>query len=77
MVEAIIGIAVLIPLYRMVKGPTVWDRISGLSSSSSKSVVLLAVLGAVEHMDYLIYTAVVMAFLSLGTVAVLSHFLEE
>ncbi len=67
----------ILPLYRLIKGPTVWDRTVGLSSSVTKSAIFLSALGALEHMDYLIYVAIVMMMLSLGTVAVLSHFLEE
>ncbi len=69
--------AAILPIYRLIKGPTVWDRVVGLSSSVTKSAIFLSVLGLAEHMDYLIYVAIVMTLLSLGTVAVLSHFLEE
>ncbi len=72
----LLAVAIL-PIYRLIKGPTVWDRVVGLSSSVTKSAIFLSILGLVEHMDYLIYVSIVMILLSLGTVAVLSHFLEE
>ncbi len=75
--EFLFLVIAILPLYRLLKGPTVWDRVVGFSSSTTKSAVLLAVLGFAENMEYLIYVALVMSLLSLGTVAVLSHFLEE
>lgn len=67
----------VLPIYRLVKGPTVWDRIAGFVSLTTKFAIFLSVLGAEEHMNYLVYVALVLLLLSLGSMAVLSHFLEE
>jgi len=40
--------AMLVSLYRVLRGPTVWDRLSGLSLIGTKTIVLLLVLGALE-----------------------------
>ncbi|WP_036226208.1 hypothetical protein [Mesoaciditoga lauensis] len=67
----------VLPIYRLVKGPTVWDRIAGFVSLTTKFAIFLSVLGTEEHMDYLVYVALILLLLSLGSMAVLSHFLEE
>jgi multisubunit Na+/H+ antiporter MnhF subunit len=67
----------VLPIYRLVKGPTVWDRIAGFVSLTTKFAIFLSVLGFAEHMDYMVYVALVIVLLSLGSMAVLSHFLEE
>jgi len=35
----------LLSLYRVFKGPTVWDRLSGLGLIGTKTIVLLILLG--------------------------------
>jgi len=72
----LLAVAIL-PLYRLLRGPTVWDRVVGFSSSTAKFAVLLAALGFMKNMEYLIYVSLVMILLSLGTIVVLSHFMEE
>ena len=40
--------AMLVSLYRVLRGPTLWDRLSGLALAGSKTIVLLLVLGALS-----------------------------
>ncbi len=74
--EYVLLILAFVPIYRLVKGKTVWDRIAGFSSATTKIAIFLAFIGFLEH-DYMIYVAIVMVLFSLGSVGVLSHFLEE
>ncbi len=75
--EYVLFALAMIPIYRLIKGKTVWDKVSGFSSMSTKVAIFLAFLGFAEHMDYMVYVSIVMILFSLGSVAVLSHFLED
>ena len=41
-----LGVVMLLSLYRVVRGPTIFDRLTGLGLSGSKTIVLLIVLGS-------------------------------
>lgn len=40
-----IALTMLLSLYRLLAGPTVWDRLSGLGLLGTKTIVLLLLLG--------------------------------
>lgn len=42
-----VATAMLASLYRVLRGPTVWDRLSGLALIGTKTVVLLLAFGTV------------------------------
>lgn len=47
-----IALTMLASLYRVLRGPTVWDRLSGLALIGTKTIVLLLVLGALARMEH-------------------------
>lgn len=46
-VIGVISLIILIFLYRVLRGPTVFDRVLGLNGISSKAILLLIVIGSV------------------------------
>ena len=40
-----LGVAMVLSLYRVLRGPTVFDRLTGLGLIGTKTIVLLLVLG--------------------------------
>lgn len=40
-----IALAMLLSLYRLLSGPSLWDRLSGLGLLGTKTIVLLLLLG--------------------------------
>lgn len=40
-----LGVAMVLSLYRVLRGPTLFDRLTGLGLIGSKAIVLLLVLG--------------------------------
>ena len=42
----ILTILILVYMYRVFKGPTVYDRILGLNGISTKAIILLTILGS-------------------------------
>ena len=43
----ILAVMIIIYLYRVVRGPTIYDRILGLNGISTKAIILLVVIGTV------------------------------
>jgi len=46
-ISVILTIIIFIPLYRVVKGPTVFDRMLGAAAIGSKTMVLICIIGVV------------------------------
>ena len=66
------------PLYRVVVGPTVFDRIIGAGLIGTKSIILLAVIGFIYgRIEMFVDLAIVYALLNfVGTIAA-SKYLER
>jgi len=45
--SVILTIIIFIPLYRVVKGPTVFDRMLGAAAIGAKTMVLICIIGVV------------------------------
>ena len=76
----LIALAVLIGvyLYRVVRGPTVFDRVLGLNGISTKSIILLVVIGTVyERVDMFVDIATGYALLNLLSALAIAKFLEQ
>jgi len=78
------GIAIFIailmspPLYRVVKGPTAFDRIIGASLMGTNGVLLLAVLGFVyERVDMFVDLAIVYALLNFVGIIAAGKYMER
>ena len=76
----LIGLSLLIPvyLYRVIKGPNVFDRLIGLNGITTKSILFLLFIGAYRHeLPMFIDICLGYAVLNLvGTVAV-GKYLEK
>jgi len=46
-ISVVLTIIIFIPLYRVVKGPTVFDRMLGAAAIGSKTMVLICIIGVV------------------------------
>ncbi|SEK40464.1 multisubunit potassium/proton antiporter, PhaF subunit [Pseudoxanthomonas sp. GM95] len=68
------GLALLLCLWRLVRGPTVTDRILALDTLSVTAIAGLMLLGM--HLDSTVYfeAALVIAMLGFGSTVVLSKF---
>ncbi len=77
MIGILIGIAIFIallislPLYRVLRGPTVYDRVIGAGLIGTNTIILLAFVGFIyQRIDMFIDLAVVYALLNfVGTIA--------
>ena len=65
-------------LYRVIKGPTVFDRVLGLNGISTKAVILLVVIGTVyDRVDMFVDISTGYALLNLVAALAITKYLEE
>ena len=71
LIAIFISLLIFMPLYRVISGPTVYDRIIGAGLIGTKSILLLAIIGFIySRLDMFIDLAIVYALLNfVGTIA--------
>lgn len=68
----------LVYLYRVVRGPTEFDRVLGLNGISTKAIVLIVVIGTVfERVEMFVDISTGYAVLNLVGALAITKFLEE
>ena len=69
---------ILVYLYRVVRGPSVFDRVLGLNGISTKAIILLVVIGTIfERVDMFVDISTGYALLNLVGALAIAKFLEE
>lgn len=77
-VLTILTVLMLVYLYRVIRGPSVFDRVLGLNGISTKAIVLLVVIGTVfERVDMFVDISTGYALLNLVGALAIAKFLEE
>ena len=65
-------------LYRVVRGPSIFDRVLGLNGISTKAIVLLVVIGTIfERVELFVDISTGYALLNLVSALAVAKFLEE
>ena len=73
-----ITVLIAVYLYRVVHGPTVFDRVLGLNGISTKAIILLVVIGTVyERVDMFVDISTGYALLNLVGSLAIAKYLEE
>lgn len=69
----------LIPVYRVVKGPTVFDRLVGVNAIATKTIVLICLIGyAYGRIDMFIDITLAYAILGfVGSIAIAKYMTTE
>ena len=69
---------ILVYLYRVLLGPTVFDRVLGLNGISTKAIILVVVIGTVyDRVDMFVDISTGYALLNLVGALATAKFLEE
>jgi multicomponent Na+:H+ antiporter subunit F len=77
-VVVVLSVVILIYLYRVVLGPTVFDRVLGLNGISSKAIMILVIIGTLyERLDIFVDIAVGYALLNLVGALAAAKYLEH
>ncbi len=78
LVIIMLSILVLVYLYRVVQGPTVFDRVLGLNGISTKAIILMVVIGTVyEREEMFVDISTGYALLNLVGALAVAKFLEQ
>jgi multicomponent Na+:H+ antiporter subunit F len=71
-------VLILVYLYRVVRGPSVFDRVLGLNGISTKAIILLVVIGTMyERVDMFVDISTGYALLNLAGALAIAKFLEQ
>ncbi len=74
----ILAILILVYLYRVLRGPTLFDRVLGLNGISTKAIILMVVIGTVyERVDMFVDIATGYALLNVVGALAIAKFLEQ
>ena len=69
---------ILVYLYRVVRGPSVFDRVLGLNGISTKAIILLLVIGTLyDRVEMFVDIATGYALLNLVGALAIAKFLEQ
>jgi multicomponent Na+:H+ antiporter subunit F len=69
---------ILVYLYRVVRGPTVFDRVLGLNGISTKAIILLVLIGTLyNRVDMFVDISTGYALLNLVGALAIAKYLEE
>ena len=68
----VLTVIIFIPLYRVVKGPTIFDRMLGAGAIGTKTMVLILTIGVVyKRLDMFVDITLAYAVLNfIGTIAI-------
>lgn len=73
-----ITLLIVVYLYRVLRGPTVFDRVLGVNGISTKAIILLVVIGTVyERVDMFVDISTGYALLNLVGALAIAKYLEE
>ncbi len=73
-----IVILIVVYLYRVIQGPTVFDRVLGLNGISTKAIIMLVLIGTIyERVDMFIDISTGYALLNLVGVLAVAKYLEH
>lgn len=74
----VLAVIIAIYLYRVVRGPTVYDRILGLNGISTKAIIVLVVIGTVyERVEMFVDISTGYALLNLVGALAIAKYLEQ
>lgn len=67
----------LFHLYRIIKGPSVWDRLLGLNLFSINMIILMVLYALIKELDYLLDIAIVYALLGFISIVFIARFIQR
>jgi multicomponent Na+:H+ antiporter subunit F len=75
-IAVILAAIIAIPFYRVVKGPTVFDRLLGAGAIGTKTIVIICIIGFQFHrIDMFVDIALTYAILNfVGIIAIAKYF---
>lgn len=79
--DAIILVALMIlslgAIYRVIQGPTVWDRLLGFSFFSAKIMIAAVLIGIIIGRTYMVDVAIIYGILGFIGTIMIARFIER
>lgn len=73
-----LAVLIVVYLFRVVRGPTVYDRIMGLNGISTKAIIVVVVIGTVyERVEMFVDISTGYALLNLVGALAMAKYLEQ
>ncbi len=73
-----LSLLILVYLYRVIQGPTVFDRVLGLNGISTKAIILMVVIGTIyNRVEMFVDISTGYALLNLVGAIAIAKFLEQ
>jgi multicomponent Na+:H+ antiporter subunit F len=77
LVAILLTVIIAIPFYRVVRGPTVFDRLLGAGAIGTKTTVIICLIGLLfDRLEMFIDIAIVYAILMFISVVMISKYFE-
>ena len=77
-ITIVVGIALVLPLYRVLRGPTVYDRMVGVTVAGTKTIILICLTGFIYgRIDMFVDIAIAYAMLNFVGGLVMAKYLER
>lgn len=77
-VTVVVGLALVLPLYRVLAGPSVYDRMVGVTVAGTKTIVLICLVGViVGRADMFLDIAMAYAMLNFTGALVVAKYLDH
>lgn len=77
-VSVVVGIALVLPLYRVLRGPTVYDRMVGVTVTGTKTIILICLTGFVYgRIEMFLDIAIAYAMLNFIGALVVAKYLDR
>ena len=74
----VLAVLIVLYLYRVVRGPTIFDRMLGLNGISTKAIILVVVIGTVyDRVDVFVDISTGYALLNLVGALAIAKYLEQ
>ncbi len=73
----IFGVLAIYHLYRILKGPSVWDRLLGLNLFTIYMIILMVLYAMINDLDYLLDIAIVYAMLGFISIVFIARFIQR
>lgn len=64
-------------IYRIIQGPTIWDRLLGFAFFSAKIIVLAVIIGVLVNRTYMVDVGIIYGILGFIGVIMIARFIER
>lgn len=77
-ITVVVAMALVMPFYRVMRGPTIYDRMIGVSVAGTNTVIMIILVGHIYgRVDMFVDIAIAYAMLNFASALVVAKYLER